>query len=309
MAEAVATPKKKKKVRSWEQKKKTIGYVFTLPFIIGSIVFLLIPIITSLVYSFSEVTVGTRGLDVKGVGLANYNFVWNTDANFKWDMFSMIGDTMPNIIVALIFSFFIASLLNQKFRGRALVRGIFFVPMILSSGLYSQLTAADQLSKQISGAAGGGTDAANSISAAFTGSLESMGLSPTIVNFLTNSVDRISVIVAMSAIPIIIFLAGFQTISPSIFEASYIEGATKWEVFWKISFPMVSPQILVSLVYIIIEAFTTTTNPVIQTIHEKTFGDFDFGLGAAEAWIYMLVIFVIVGICFFIVNRLVFYYD
>lgn len=310
MAEAVAAKAKpKKKVKSWEQKKKTIGYVFTLPFIIGAFFFLLLPVITSLIYSFSNLNVSQSGYILENVGFEHYNYLFRVDPYFIRNIGTMLLDTMPNVIVALIFSFFIASLLNQKFHGRALVRGIFFMPVILSSGIYTQLQSGDVLSNQISSSAQAAASGAGSVTAAFSTTLASMGLSGGIADFLLNSVNRISVIVSMSAIPIIIFLAGFQSISPSIFEASYIEGATKWEVFWKISFPMVSPQILVSLVYIIIDSFTTSTNSMIQSIHTVTFNQMQYGRGAAMAWIYMLAIFIIIGICFFIVNRLVFYYD
>ncbi len=308
MAEAVAVKAKpKKKVKSWEQKKKTIGYVFTTPFIIGAFFFLLLPVITSLIYSFSNLNISASGYILENVGFEHYRYLFTIDPDFLGNIGAMLLDTMPNVIVALIFSFFIASLLNQKFHGRALVRGIFFMPVILSSGIYTQLQTGDTLSNMYSSAQS--TSDAGSVTAAFTTTLANMGLSEGISKFLVDSVGRISSIVAMSAIPIIIFLAGFQSISPSIFEASYIEGATKWEVFWKISFPMVSPQILVSLVYIIIDSFTTSTNAMIQNIHTVTFNNLNYGRGAAMAWVYMLVIFIIIGICFFIVNRLVFYYD
>ncbi len=302
-----AKPKKRKKVVSWEQKKKRIGYIFTLPFIIGAVLFLLIPIISSLMYSFSNLNVTTSGFELEFVGWEHYHRLLFVDPDFLTDMLSMIGSTLPTIVMALIFSFFIASLLNQKFHGRGLVRGIFFMPVILSSGIYVQLEAGDSLSQAATETAS--SAATSGIAAAFTGMLTSMGLGETITNFLANMVGSISDIVQLSAIPIIVFLAGFQAISPSIFEAAHIEGATGWEVFWKISFPMVSPQILVAMVYIMIDSFVSSTNSMVQDIHSTTFESLNYGLGAAMSWFYLLVLFVIIGICYLLVSRLVFYYD
>lgn len=100
----------------------------------------------------------------------------------------------------------------------------------------------------------------------------------------------------------LIFLAGLQSISPSIYEACQIEGATGWETFWKVTFPMISPMILVNAVYTVIDAFTRTDSPATKVAREA-----GGGLGGAMSWIYFLVVAVILLIVGGIASSFVFY--
>ncbi|MBS5315562.1 MAG: sugar ABC transporter permease [Clostridiales bacterium] len=295
---------KKKKVVSWEQRRNKIGYWFILPFMIGSVVFLIIPLITSLIYSLSQLTVSTTGYELEFVGIENFKQLLLVDPTYRTVLVQALMELI-NVPITVIFSFFIASILNQKFKGRGLVRGIFFLPVILSSGVYIQLEKMDQLVSQY--AQGGGD--AYYFSGAFINFLTMLNLNQDLVTFLMESVNRIGTIVAMSAIPIVIFLAGFQSISPSIYEAAYMEGGTKWEVFWKISFPMISPLILVCVIYSIVDNFTKSSSVMINLVHRTIFNDFKFGLGSAMVWIFIVAVFGIIGITYAVINKYVFYYD
>lgn len=295
---------KKKKVVSWEQRRNKIGYWFILPFMIGSVAFLIIPLITSLIYSLSNLTVSTTGYELEFVGIENFKQLIMVDPTYRKVLVEALMELI-NVPITVIFSFFIASILNQKFKGRGLVRGIFFLPVILSSGVYIQLEKMDQLISQY---AQGGADAYY-FSGAFINFLTMLNLNQDLITFLMESVNRIGTIVAMSAIPIVIFLAGFQSISPSIYEAAYMEGGTKWEVFWKISFPMISPLILVCVIYSIVDNFTKSSSVMINLVHRTIFTDFKFGLGSAMVWIFIIAVFGIIGITYAVINKYVFYYD
>lgn len=294
---------KGKKIVSWEKKRNRIGYYFILPFMIGSVVFLIIPLITSLVYSLSNLTVSTTGYELEFVGFENFKQLILVDPTYRKVLLEALME-LVNVPITIIFSFFIASILNQKFKGRGLVRGIFFLPVILASGVYIQLESMDQLVSQY---AQGGED--YYFSGAFVNFLTMLDMNQDLITFLMESVNRIGTIVAMSAIPIVIFLAGFQSISPSIYEAAYMEGGTKWEVFWKISFPMISPLILVCVIYSIVDNFTKSSSVMINLVHKTIFTDFKFGLGSAMVWIFILAVFIIIGGTYAIINKYVFYYD
>lgn len=296
-----------KKIASWEQKRKKLGYIFIAPFIVGMVLFILVPVITSLSYSFSNMQITATGYELKFVGIENYRKLLMVDPSYRKLLLSSLGDMLVNVPLVVIFSFFIASILNTKFVGRGLVRGIFFLPVILSAGIYVQLAQADQMSQMMAQNMGGTGD--TSMANAFVNMLTALNLNEGIISFLVGAVSRISTIVSMSAIPIVIFLAGFQSISPSIFEASYIEGATKWEVFWKVSVPMVSSLILVSVIYTIVDSFTNSSNAMISRSHNITFKSFDFGTGSAMMWIYMLMVFLIIFIVYKLINKHIFYYD
>ncbi|MEG0770531.1 MAG: sugar ABC transporter permease [Clostridia bacterium] len=298
----------KRKVLSWEKKRKRYGYVFTLPFIIGAVFFILIPVITSLIYSLSTLGINPSGYSLTFVGFENFKYLFTVDPDFLNKLGAEFANMVPNVAITVIFSFFIASILNQKFIGRTLARGIFFLPVILASGVYITLSNVDSITTMMAQSSNTAAQA-GSVSGAFVAMLQQAQLPVWIIDFLTASVDKISTIVLMSAIPIVIFLAGFQSVSTSIFEASYMEGATKWEVFWKISLPMVSPLILVSVIYVIIDSFTSSSNMMIALIHKTTFGALKYGLGAAMAWSYMVGILAVIGIIYFVINRYVSYYD
>lgn len=270
---------------------------------IGSIFFLLIPVITSLVYSLSNLTVNTTGYELEFVGFEHFKRLILVDPTYRKVLVNSLLELI-NVPITVIFSFFIASILNQKFRGRGLVRGIFFLPVILASGVYIQLEQMDQLVSQYQG----GTDVF-AFSGAFVNFLNLLNVNQDLVNFLVDSVGRIGTIVAMSAIPIVIFLAGFQAISPAIYEAAYMEGGTKWEIFWKISFPMISPLILVCVIYSVVDNFTKSSSAMINLVHRTIFTDFKFGLGAAMVWIYIVLVLGIIGLVYAIINKYVFYYD
>jgi len=134
-----------------------------------------------------------------------------------------------------------------------------------------------------------------------------VGVSETIVLYLTGAVDRIYQIISESGVQILIFLAGIQTISPQLYEASKIEGATGYEAFWKITFPMVSPLILVNVVYTIIDSFSR--NAMTDLIISTGFDNFDFGLSSAMAWIYFAVVMLILLITTYFVSKRVFYQE
>lgn len=300
---------KKKKKQSLESRQVKSGYLFTLPFLIGSSFFVIFPIIISIVFSLSHVSNDSSGYTVDFLGLDNYKYMLMSDPNYNQTVLNTLKTMLINIPVVAIFSFFIASLLNQEFKGRGLARSILFLPLIVSAPAVVQLLAGEQVASGMGDAAAEVSEGVD-LSTAITVYLSEMDVGSGITNLLTSTVNNIGAVLAMSAIPIIIFLAGLQSISPSIYEASYVEGATKWEVFWKISLPMISPMILVVIIYTMIDSFSSTNNAVINTIHKLCFtGNINLGRGCAAAWIYLVITLAIMAIIYLVVNKFVFYYD
>ena len=127
--------------------------------------------------------------------------------------------------------------------------------------------------------------------------------------YVINLVDKVYDIANSSGIQIIIFLSGLQTISPSMYEASKIEGCTAWENFWKITLPMISSLILVNVIYTVVDFCTKSDSQIMTLINDKLFKNVDYGLCAAMSWVYFGVIMVILGILAFIISRWVYYYD
>ena len=120
-------------------------------------------------------------------------------------------------------------------------------------------------------------------------------------------VDGIYDVVLASGIQIIIYLSGLQTISKSMYEAASIEGCTAWESFWKITFPMISPLLLVNWVYTIVDFCMRTDNEVMEKIDEVMFSYMDYGSASAMSWIYFGIVLVAVGVTSLFISKVVYY--
>jgi len=298
---------KLKKRRTYAQQKEIMGFLYVLPWLLGFIFFFLVPLITSLRYSFSSIETNAEGLSLSFIGLQNYIEAILVNTSFNRILTESVIDMIINVPLIVIFSLFLAVLLNQKFIGRSIARAVFFLPVILASGVILTLESTS-LIQAVNEQNAGSTGMLNAFSSfELQMIMLEAGVDESIVNYLTGAVDRIYEIVSMSGVQILIFLAGIQTISPQLYEASKIEGATGYESFWKITFPMVSPLILVNVVYTVIDSFSR--NALTDLIRETGFTKFNFGLSSAMAWIYFICIAIILAISTYFISKRVFYYE
>ncbi|MCA0756607.1 sugar ABC transporter permease [Paenibacillus sp. N4] len=293
---------------SLEQKNRYYGLYFILPWFIGFLFLFLVPLLASLRYSLSNLQVTDEGFSLEFIGFANYREALLSHESYVRILTESVVDIAVNTPLIIIFSLFFAVLLNQRFRGRVLARAIFFLPVILASGIIASIENGDLMQSVVRSAndtTGGGLSIMKNLE--LTVMLVESGMNITFVEYLTGAVSRIYEIVSQSGVQILIFLAGLQSISPSLYEAAKIEGSTGYEAFWKITFPMISPLILTNLVYTIIDSFISdeTSRLVVDT----AFKSFDFGLSAAMAWMYFAVIALVLWITTAIVSRKVFYQD
>lgn len=293
-------------------KDAVAGYLFTLPFLIGFFFLFLPMMFKSITYSFSNMQVEKGGYLLEKAangGLEHYLRALTIDPNFNLQLLTAVKDMFVNVPLVLIFSFFAANLLNQKFAGRGIARSIFFFPVILTSGIILGMESSDLL---ISTMGPEGMLSADDMSTVLNIELFLMNytnLPRGIVAYLSEAVLGIYDVVISSGVPILIFLAGLQGISPSLYEASNMEGATAWENFWKITFPMISPLILVNSIYTIIDSFTSANNELMERIRSTIFGEVKYGLGSAMAWIYFIIITVIILVVGGVITKRVFYTD
>ncbi|WP_405111103.1 sugar ABC transporter permease [Paenibacillus sp. FSL K6-1217] len=292
--------------RSYNEQKALMGFFYVLPWLLGFIFFFLIPLLSSLRYSLSSVQANSDGLIVQFSGFQNYVEALTVNTEFNRSLADAIMNMVINVPLIVIFSLFLAVLLNQKFIGRSLARSIFFLPVILASGVILSLESTSLIQAVNDQNAGAGA-----IQGLGTFELEGLmldaGLAEWVVDYLTSAVSRIYSIVSQSGVQILIFLAGIQTISPQLYEASKMEGATGYEAFWKITFPMVSPLILVNSIYTIIDSFSN--NAMTDLIRETGFTQFNFGLSSAMAWLYFAAVAIILAVSSYLISKKVFYYD
>ena len=310
--------RKKKRTASLEKKKARAGWVFILPFVIG-LVLLYIPIIyeslyTSLMFRAKDPATGEMVFTFAGWESYFKALTATLDgSDFLEVLITGVGDMILDIPMILLFSLFMAVLLNQKMAGRAAFRAIFFVPVILSTGIMNSLggEVMDNYMSSTSGINdGSGEDAASEIVSAmdvqqlFSG----MAIGDGMLTYVTGAINRIYDIVNRSGVQMLIFLSGLQSISPAIYESVQIDGATAWETFWKITFPMISPMILVNAVYTVIDSFTTDSS-VMQYIREASVSldEQPIAVSTAMSWIYFLVVIGILGLVAAIFSSYVFY--
>ncbi|MBO7583502.1 MAG: sugar ABC transporter permease [Treponema sp.] len=293
-------------------KRAIYGYLFILPFIIGFIFFMVKPLYQSFMMSMSEVTVSTEGFNLSLNKFANYKRAFLIDAEFKQMLITGIWSMVVRSIATVVFSFFVALLLNQNFKGRTLARSIFFLAVILSSGVLVGLENNNALMAQLKDMIEEQGNA-NSI----TGVLEDIlvnsstgfsGISNKTFRTVFDIIDSIYDVAMASGIQIIIFLSGLQNISPSMYEAAQMEGCTSWESMCKITIPMVSPLLPVCWVYTIVDFFMKTDNEIMSKI-SQTMYSLEFGFSSAMAWSYFVVCMVLIGISSAIISKVVYNYD
>ncbi|MBQ7338097.1 MAG: sugar ABC transporter permease [Clostridia bacterium] len=305
---------KKRKIASLDRRKARAGWMFVLPFIIGFILVYLPMVVDSIVMSFNKVHIITGGgFYLEYVGLENYMDALFEDTGFVQTLVTGLGQMLFEIPAILIFSLFMAVLLNQKMVGRAVFRAIFFIPVVLATGIMESINAQNTLDTYMD-STNGIDDGSNQNTAAEIVSavdlqvlFANMKVGTELVQYVARAINEIYDIVNRSGVQMLIFLAALQSISPAIYESCRIDGATSWETFWKITFPMISPMILVNGVYTIIDSFTTDSNAVMSYVGQ-VYNDADGQtLSSAMAWMYFLIIMLIVAVIGGIFSAYVFY--
>lgn len=296
--------------RTMRARNARLGTAFVLPFIIGFLVFMLWPLIQSLWTSFNEVKlVSGGGTSYRFIGIENYKHAFTVDPYFNLRLTEEIPRMAINAVATLVLSFVIAVILNQNFKGRTLARAIFFLPVILASGVLPGIESQNEFYNMMQGMS---AEMANSSGVNLSASLQNLlsvsGVGNSVFSVVFDMIDHIYDIVMASGIQIIVMLSGLQTISPSLYEAADVEGCTAWESFWKITFPMVSPLLVVNAVYTITDFFMKNDNKVMERINELQVR-LEFGHVAAMNWIYMGVALAFIGIATFIISRGVSHYE
>lgn len=293
---------------SMRKKRAITGYLFILPFLIGFFAFVAGPLITSLRMSFSSVSLDSAsGFTLKYIGIGNYLKALTIDKDFNRLLWESVKSLLVDVPCIILFSLIIAVLLNRKFPGRSAVRAIFFMPVILASGVVLGMEKSNTLLNGVQELQKSASD--TTITTALQNLLLGAMGQNAFVDIILNIINHLYEIVISSSIQTVIFLSALQTINPSIYEAAEMEGCSQWECFWKITIPMVSPMILVNWIYTIVDRFVRADNEVMQKILDTMNITLDYGFSSAMAWIYCIAMLALIGISTLIISRMVYYYD
>ncbi|MBR3968145.1 MAG: sugar ABC transporter permease [Clostridia bacterium] len=292
---------KLKKSRGIEELKSRYGFMFVLPWIIGLVMFFLYPLIQSIVYSFSDVAVSPGGVDIKFVGLKHYIEILKVDQNYTTELTTSLTSIVYSLPIILILSLVLAMMLNQKFRGRIFFRALYFLPVIIATGQVMKLvfeTTDDSLTEMgVSGGMASGMITVEDL----TGMLN---MSTEVAKFITTTINDIFNLIWSCGIQIVLYLSGLQSIPATLYEASRVEGATKWEEFWFITFPMLSRITLLVGVFTMVELFINERTPLVERVYGSMLtGQYD--KPSAMIWLYFIIVSAIMGVIIFLFNRFV----
>lgn len=250
------------------------GMLFIAPWLIGFLVFLAFPLGFSLFMSFQKVKVLPGGMQYEYNGINYYREILFNSSEFYDKLIPYFQEVLIMVPIIIIFAFLIAISLNQKLPGRFMFRAIFFLPVIFSTG-YLLTEFVNQ---------GEGS----------LGFLDRFALGAYLDDILGGSswgqpiqtlLNRFVLVLWYSGVQILIFLGGRQTIPISAYESARIDGASPWEIFWKITLPAMSPFIFLNLIYTVVDMFTFPFNPIIELI-----GTGNYGYSSALSWIYFVII-------------------
>ena len=293
------------------QRRSVTGLLFVLPFVIGLLLFILRPMITSIQMSFSKVNLNgaAGGFSMEFVGWANFLQALTIDKDFNRLLTESVRDTLIDGVCIIIFSLIIAVILNRKFPGRGAVRAIFFMPVILASGVVLGMEKSNMLLQGIQDlqSASTNTTITTTVQELLLGALGNTASE--LIQLIMNIINHFYDIVVASSIQTVIFLSALQTINPSVYEAAEMEGCGAWEKLWKITIPLLSPMILVNWIYTIIDRFIRADNQLMTKILDCITETLDYGFSSAMAWIYCLCMVALIGISALIISRMVYYYE
>lgn len=292
--------KKSKKIKMITSTDKT-GLMFALPFIIGFIWLFFLPLMDSLVYTFNLVKVGENGLDLTPIGIQNYKTALTADPDFIKLLVEQCSQMLIKVLVIMFVSMFLALLLNDNFPGRLLFRTILFLPVIFTADIimdvFSELGNTSHMSNTSSDfmvMSGEMTGFVNEV-------IESFGFLSEYIKKFTAYAGQFFDLVWSMGIQIILFIIGLKSIPAYLYEVADMEGATKWETFWKITFPLLTPSILMCFVFTIIDYFNAATNPIVEMIDSNMLVRIDYA--CAQSWFYAILVFAFVLIANAIISR------
>lgn len=294
--------KKKKSLLS--KRRESGGYIFILPWFIGALIFFIYPFIQSIYFAFCDLTFSEKGLVKKFTGLENFRVVFFENPEVFQKLVNSVTQMLTELVLIITLSFILSIILNQNFHGKTFARAVFALPLIVSSGVLLSIFKSSVFSQSQEAIAETTVFQASGVQAM----LESAGVGQGLINTIVGWVNSLVDMLWKSGVQIIVFLSGIQSIPPSYYEVCDIEGATAWQRFWRVTFPIMMPFCFLNIIYTIIDSFTYQSNPVMLQIMQY-FGNLQYAFSNALALAYFVVIIIIIGIIAKLISGHIVYID
>ena len=294
-----------KRIRiSYAAQRRLLGFTFLIPFLLGFLMFFALPLVNTVIYSFNHITVDEVGaMKLDPVGVQNYIDLFTVEVSTQsQQILRVLVDENTNVLVNMplitLFSLFLALLANRKFRGRALVRMIFFLPIILGLEVVTDMLTVTTGSDWV--AAGGGLFSQSLVARLL---IRYTAIPATYLNPLIAFVENIFSIISRSGVQTLVFLAALQSISPSMYEVARIEGATAYETFWKVTIPSILHILLFVVIYTIVDLFLASQ--IAQEAYSFAFEKNKIGIGSALSVVYILNVLLVLGLVLLLTRKAV----
>ena len=282
----------KKKYRGIEQIKARYGWFFISSWLVGVVLFFAIPVIQSIIYSFAQMTITEDGVQTVWVGLKNYKYIINEHTDYLNWLGRSVTSFVYSLPVIVLLSMVLALLLNQNFRGRLFFRALYFMPVIIATGvvidLINGMAGTDMTSSSVNESVSGGMFSVQDVIAV-------LDLPAQVAEYVQKIIGDIFDLIWNSGIQTVLFLAGLQSIPSTLYEASRVEGATKWEEFWFITFPMLSNVTLLVIIYTMVELFVSNNNVMVAHVYNLMRAAV-YDETSAMMWFYFLAVGAVMGI-------------
>ncbi|MHB8962170.1 MAG: carbohydrate ABC transporter permease [Saccharofermentanales bacterium] len=289
----------RKNISGMQRSRRKWAFLFTLPWLIGAVNFFVVPMIQSGVYAFSKVTLTAAGEKFDPVGFANFSYLFTQDPNFLTNLSTSILKTIYQVPVIVIFALFSALLIHKKFVGQTFVRAVFFFPVMIASGVVITILQ-EQLMMTAQSA---GEEQSYLFSApSFIYLIEQLRVPSGIIDLVRRVISNFFDIIWKSGVQIIILLASVNHIPESSYEAADIEGASAWEKLWSVTIPMISPSLLIVLIYSLIDSFTDYSNLIIRMV-TSYFNAGQYEYSSTIGLVYFVIVLIVVGVVNLVVGR------
>ncbi len=287
----------KKRVKSLERIRNRAGYTFVAHWALGLLLFFVIPLISSIWYAFNDVTIEVGRINQDYVGFKYFNELITEDPTYVDNLGTSVGMMFYSLPIIIALSLILAVLLNQKFKGRTIFRAIFFIPIIIANSVVMDMLNSELVKLPLFSSGSGENSLIN-----YAEIIQGLGIpeqiSPILTFLLSNTIN----LIWKCGVQTILFLAGLQSISASMYEVSKIEGANKWEEFWLITVPSLRHIISLVMIYTMIELFVSLDNALVSIAYQNILAQ-KFGQSSAMLWIYFVIVLAIVGTVFLLYQR------
>ena len=283
-----------------QKRNERWGYLFILPWLIGTFYFFVIPMVQAGIYAFSEVKLSGGTTSIKYVGLKNFIDLFTYHTEFWPNLTESLLTMLYEVPVIVVFSLLIAMVLRGDYKGHTFFRATFFFPVIIASGVVITILRTQVM---MTGSATSAQQQAYMFNLPdFTVLTELFALPDFMVELASDVVNGFFDITWKSGIQIILLLVAVNHISPSYYEVADIEGATAWEKLWKVTIPMIAPTILVVIIYTIIDSFTDYGNVIMRMIDDYA-SEIKYDISTAIALIYFVIVGAMIGAVTLVMQR------